>query len=69
MRKDIMENADLSAFAEVGLILFVIAFIAIFLRAFFMRRETVEHLQQLPLEDSDGNQQFKADEKGEEVYP
>ena len=52
MRKDVMEHAGLEIFAEIGLIIFVLVFIAIFLRAAFMGRDNVEYLSNLPLEES-----------------
>lgn len=52
MRKDVMEHAGLEIFAEIGLIIFVLVFIAIFLRAAFMRRESIDYLSNLPLEES-----------------
>ncbi|RAL23111.1 hypothetical protein DL240_09520 [Lujinxingia litoralis] len=51
MRREIMEAAGLEAFAEVGLILFVIAFVLIVLRAAFAKKEEINHVQHLPLED------------------
>jgi FtsZ-interacting cell division protein ZipA len=51
MRRDVMENAGLEIFAEIGLIIFVIVFIAILLTAIFMRREKVEYLSNLPLSE------------------
>lgn len=57
MRKDVMEHAGLEIFAEIGLIIFVLVFIAIFLRAAFMRRESVEYLSSLPLEESGENEE------------
>ncbi len=51
MRKEVIENAGLTAFAEIGLIIFVAVFLLIFLRAVFMKKDSVEHMGNLPLED------------------
>ncbi|MFU8807283.1 MAG: hypothetical protein ACNA8W_25970 [Bradymonadaceae bacterium] len=51
MRKDVMEHAGLAIFAEVALIIFVVVFILIAVRAIFMRREESRYLAHLPLED------------------
>ncbi|RDV37910.1 hypothetical protein DV096_12435 [Bradymonadaceae bacterium TMQ3] len=57
MRREIMEAAGLEAFAEVGLVLFLIAFALIVLRALFAQKEEIHHAQNLPLEDGTLNGQ------------
>lgn len=57
MRREIMEAAGLEAFAEVGLVLFLIAFALIVLRALFAHKEELHHAQNLPLEDGTLNGQ------------
>lgn len=57
MRRDVMENAGLAIFAEIGLIIFVLTFAAIFLAAMFMRREKVDYLSNLPLEEGMENEE------------
>ncbi|MFW5965934.1 MAG: hypothetical protein ACOCV2_00385 [Persicimonas sp.] len=51
MKKEVVENAGLEIFAEVGLILFVLAFIFVIVRVFLFKKEEVEHLEQLPLDE------------------
>ena len=51
MHRDVISYADLTQYAEIGLIIFVAVFIMIILRAFFMKAERVEHMENLPLED------------------
>lgn len=51
---DIMSHAGLAAYAEVGLVLFLIAFIAIVIRLFrSSNRAGMEHARRLPLERDD----------------
>lgn len=51
MRKDVMAGADLAVFAEVALFLFVLAFVAIAIRALLMNKDEVDHLERMPLDD------------------
>lgn len=51
MRREIMEASGMEAFAEIGLILFLIAFILIVLRAVFAKKDEIHHAEHLPLED------------------
>jgi cbb3-type cytochrome oxidase subunit 3 len=49
---DIMSNAGLSIYAEIGLILFVIAFIVIAVRIFQpSRKRSLDQASRLPLDD------------------
>lgn len=64
MRRDVMEQAGLAGFAEVGLIIFVIVFIAIFLRAMLMRREQVQACAHLPFEgDEEANEALQPNDE------
>ena len=50
--KDIMARSDLSAYAEIALILFLLAFLLILWRVYSpSRRAEFRHLAELPLED------------------
>lgn len=51
MHKDVIANADMAIFAEIGLIIFLAAFLLIIARAIFMRKDRAQHLANLPLED------------------
>lgn len=51
MERDVIADAGLTAFAEIGLIIFVVVFIMIIARALFMKKERVETMEVLPLED------------------
>lgn len=65
MRKEIVENAGMTSFAEIGLIIFVIVFLAIFLRAILMNKDDVKHLENLPLEDGQDQQLSPREEEVE----
>ncbi len=50
---DIMSNAGLSSYAEVALILFVVAFIGIVIATFLpSRRQEMDRAAQLPFDDT-----------------
>ncbi len=57
MRRDIMENAGLTFFAEIGILLFVVVFAAILIRTLLMKKENVDHAKSLPLESGEVNDQ------------
>jgi len=54
MIRDVMESAGLEGFAEIGLIIFVIAFLLVVLRVFFLNKEKADERSRLPLDDKDG---------------
>jgi cbb3-type cytochrome oxidase subunit 3 len=48
---DIMSAAGLASYAEIGLILFTVAFVAVAIRVFwFDKREELESMARMPLE-------------------
>jgi hypothetical protein len=49
-----MESAGLEIFAEVGLVLFVIGFLAVLIRVALLKRDEVEHIESLPLDEGQG---------------
>lgn len=51
MRKDVMAGADLAVFAEVALFLFILAFVAIVIRALLMKKAEISQFERMPLED------------------
>lgn len=51
MRREVVENANLSIFAEVGIVIFVIAFILVLIRVFFMKKSKEDELGRIPLDD------------------
>ena len=53
MIRDVMENAGLEGFAEIGLILFLIAFLLVILRVVLIDKEEAEERSRLPLDDED----------------
>ena len=72
MHRDVISNADLSQFAEYGLVIFVTVFILIILRALFMKKERVEHMEKLPLDDGqdgDDHTAFCTDDIQKEEAP
>lgn len=64
MHKDVVSNADMTIFAEIGIGIFVVVFLMIIARALFMKSDRVEHMENLPLEDG---QQTDAD-RPKEAY-
>lgn len=54
MRKEVISSANLEIFAEIALFLFVAAFAVIVIRAWLMPKETVQHLESMPLNDDVG---------------
>ena len=51
MERDVISAAEMTGFAEVGLVIFVAVFIMIIARAAFMKKDRVEHMETLPLDD------------------
>jgi cbb3-type cytochrome oxidase subunit 3 len=51
MIRDVMEEAGLEFFAEVGLIIFFVVFVLVTVRVLLMRKDRIEHAKNLPLED------------------
>ena len=51
MRFDAAQSAGLQIYAEIGLILFVVAFLFVLIRVVLLRREEAEQLGNLPLDD------------------
>lgn len=51
MRREVMEAAGLEIYAEIALIIFVVVFIGIFIRAFLMRKDRLDQIAHLPLDD------------------
>lgn len=53
MIRDVVENAGLAGFAEIGLVLFVFAFVMVVLRVWWMDRSEAEDRAQMPLEEDE----------------
>ena len=51
MIRDVLENSGLAGFAEIGLVLFLIAFLLVVLRVWWMDREEADDRAQMPLDD------------------
>ncbi|MBH24641.1 MAG: CcoQ/FixQ family Cbb3-type cytochrome c oxidase assembly chaperone [Myxococcales bacterium] len=51
MMREVMQNSGLELFAEIGLIIFFVAFVAIIIRAFTMRQDEEAHAANLPLDE------------------
>lgn len=54
MRKEVISSGNLEVFAEIALFFFVAAFAVIVIRALLMSKETVHHLESMPLHDDVG---------------
>ncbi len=54
MHRDVMQNAGLEFFAEIGLIIFVLAFTVMLVRLFFFKKDTIQHISALPLQHDEG---------------
>jgi len=54
MRKEVISSGNLEVFAEIALFFFVAAFAVILIRALLMPKETVQHLENMPLNDDVG---------------
>lgn len=54
MFKEIMQNSGLAGFAEVGLVIFLVTFVLIVVRAFFgMSQDEERNVSHLPLDMED----------------
>ena len=51
MEREVIENSGMEHFAEIGLVIFVVVFILIILRALFMNKDHSERMGHMPLED------------------
>lgn len=51
MFKDVLRHADLSMYAEVGLVIFTLVFVAILIQTLVARKADVKRWSELPLED------------------
>ncbi len=51
MEREVVDNADLAHFAEIGLVIFVIVFVLILVRVVFMKKDYSEEMKQKPLDD------------------
>lgn len=51
MIRDVMQNAGLEMFAEIGLVLFLAAFILAVVRVLLMRKDDATQVGHLPLDD------------------
>ena len=63
MKRETMEHAGLAIYAELGVILFVFAFILVIARVYFMRSSEAEEQGRLPFEKDE----IKYDSHGAEV--
>jgi cbb3-type cytochrome oxidase subunit 3 len=51
---DVVSGAGLSVYAEIALVIFLVAFIGVVISLFLpSRQRTYEHLRHLPMDDSD----------------
>ena len=50
---DVMSHAGLSGYAEIGLILFLFAFVVVVARLIVAPRRELDHVAHLPLDDED----------------
>lgn len=55
MFREVVQNARLEDYAELGLIFFVIAFALVLLRVFFLKREEATHMNELPLQQDEAS--------------
>ncbi len=51
MKREVMQAAGLHMYAEIGLILFIVAFIFVLARVILLKRDEIEELEKLPLDD------------------
>ena len=49
--RDVMQNAGLEVFAEVGILIFFATFVVVALRTLFRRHATYDDVSNLPLDD------------------
>lgn len=57
MEKEVIDNADMAVFAEIGLVLFVVAFVLIIVRIVFMDDDHSEEMGHKPLDDGEQTDQ------------
>ena len=50
---DIVSSIGLTSFAEVGLIIFLIVYVAVTIRALWMKRSETDEIARLPLDDDE----------------
>ena len=53
MKREVMEAADLTIFPEIGIIIFMIVFMAVVIRVVLMSSNEADALGRIPLEDGD----------------
>ena len=53
MKREVMEAAGLAIFAEIGIIIFMVVFLALVLRVVFMSKHDADEMGRIPLEDGD----------------
>jgi cbb3-type cytochrome oxidase subunit 3 len=67
---DIMSHAGLAGYAEVALVIFIVAFLVLLIRIFAPgRRQEMDRARQMPLDDEhpvEPRKEEKKEEKGEE---
>ena len=51
MKRDVMQAAGLELFAEVAIIIFVVTFGVVVLRTMLSRKESFDHVSNLPLDE------------------
>jgi hypothetical protein len=51
MNRDVMQSAGLEIYAEIGIILFVFAFVLVLARVVFMKNSEAQECGNIPLED------------------
>lgn len=54
MFRDVMQNAGLEFFAEMGLVIFAVTFVSILLRAALVKKDEANHMSALPLAEDEG---------------
>ena len=61
---DIMSSLRLDAYAEIGLIIFLIVFASVVVRVLFMNRNDADEIAKLPLDDDETDPvRFSKDQK------
>lgn len=53
MMRDVMQNAGLESFAEIGIMIFFITFMLVAIRTLLTKKSKHEEMRHLPLEDDD----------------
>lgn len=51
MMRDVMQNAGLEIFPEIGLIFFLLGFLFVIVRTALMRSAEAEHAERIPLDE------------------